>query len=664
MRTLRLLIGHLPIRIKLALLTGVPVLGALVLSLLLASEAAQKAAKAKALGSVESLAELCAAMSDVSSSVHAERAWVALRLGRAAGARRLGTPAPAPAASEPFPATDRTVARLEAFLAARDESKLPTRLAERLARARSQLSAVRAAHPSFRNGEATLERVMAAYRGAVEGLVGATAALSELTDDGEVLRLITALVALQQLEERASQEHALLSYVFAAGEFPPGAYRELVTLLTEAATHREVLATNVTREQSALFASAFVGPEARKADALRQRALDSDDDTFGVEPDLWYRLQQSRVLRLRQADAELNRRVRSVALAKLGDARRAAGTGLGLAGAVVVVSLLLGWFIATGVSSSVRKLTDASHRLGSGDLTPRVGIEERDELGALGKAFETMAAEIASSRRALAEKARMARELEIAATIQRSILPPLPSHPEFQFAGRMIPADEVGGDFYDVLSDSSDASLWITIGDVSSHGLASGLVMMMTQAAFLSHFRAKPRLEPDAALAGVNSMLCEAVTERLKDDKYVTAQLLAYAGGGRFRCVGGHQSPLVFRARAGTTESVDVPGPWLGIRTALSELPVSSLELEVGDILCLYSDGLIESRGADGKLFELEGLHRALEVAARTHEDLGLVADRIMAAVGAHAASRDDDWTLLLVRRAPTDAQAQPPAAA
>jgi len=63
-----------------------------------------------------------------------------------------------------------------------------------------------------------------------------------------------------------------------------------------------------------------------------------------------------------------------------------------------------------------------------------------------------MTGELGRARAALSDQARMARELEIAAQIQPALLPPKPSHPDFEFAGRMLPADEVGGDFYDVLS--------------------------------------------------------------------------------------------------------------------------------------------------------------------------------------------------------------------
>ena len=97
---------------------------------------------------------------------------------------------------------------------------------------------------------------------------------------------------------------------------------------------------------------------------------------------------------------------------------------------------------------------------------------------------------------------------------------------------------------------------------------------------------------------------------------------------------------------------LEAPGPWLGIKKDLDEIPVSSLSLAQGDLLCLYSDGLIEARNEQGVLFDMAGLSNALESAAERHDSLQAIADDILQAVAAYAKEREDDWTLLLIRRA------------
>ncbi len=83
-----------------------------------------------------------------------------------------------------------------------------------------------------------------------------------------------------------------------------------------------------------------------------------------------------------------------------------------------------------------------------------------------------MTGELGRARAALSDQARMARELELPRKSSARCCPRRPQHPDFEFAGRMLPADEVGGDFYDVMSEPTQGALWISIGDVSGHGVA------------------------------------------------------------------------------------------------------------------------------------------------------------------------------------------------
>jgi sigma-B regulation protein RsbU (phosphoserine phosphatase) len=244
---------------------------------------------------------------------------------------------------------------------------------------------------------------------------------------------------------------------------------------------------------------------------------------------------------------------------------------------------------------------------------------------------------------------RMARELEIAADIQRALLPHKPTHAGFDFAGSMVPADEVGGDFFDV--QSSPEALWITVGDVSGHGLPAGLVMLMAQAAFAAHFRAVPDAEPHRVYRAVNELLYDNVAMRLEDDKYVTCQLLTYRGDGSFALVGGHQSLLVYRAATRSVEMLDVPGPWLGIMQTLPEFDTHTLHLDPGDVLCLYSDGIIEARNGRAELYDLPRLKDKVTEALGATGDLDAALKTILDDVLAFCLRPQDDASLLLVRR-------------
>lgn len=318
--------------------------------------------------------------------------------------------------------------------------------------------------------------------------------------------------------------------------------------------------------------------------------------------------------------------------------------------AMILIVALVAAYLARRLTRPIVALRDATHRVGEGDLAVRVPVKSEDEIGMLARSFNAMTEDLSQARRALADKARLERELEIAAQIQTSLLPPNPTHPDLEFHGRMEPADEVGGDFYDVQREGDGQALWITIGDVSSHGLGAGLVMLMVQSQIASMFAADPTMGPDVALRRVNRLLYANVQERLRDDKYVTVRLFAYRGQGVFEYAGGHEWPIVWRAATGKCEQIDAEGPWLGILPELPPTPVARIELAPGDVLCLYTDGIVETMDRSGVQFEARRMTEALEEAARNGASLAGMADAIFGAVERYG-EQDDDRTMLLVRR-------------
>ena len=647
-----------PIALKLLLLAGFPVLGVLVLASLVVGSARDQLKRGEALGSVESLAELSEDVSTLVYRLQSERARLALDLASKNSTPRPDAAASAEAAPSPgqattsFQATDAALARLRRFVSTRDLTRLPARLSDGLTSTMKHLERLNDVRGEAQHGTTSLNDLIGFYAEPSRRLIRASAALSELTDDGEVLRSIAALVAVLELEERASAEHALLGYVYATGDFPPGSFRDLMTLVTEEQTFVEVLKTNASTTQFSEYQTRMKDPRLAMADGLRRAAVESIDGDLEQRAQDWFSAQGSKVDSLRTLEERLNRDVRRRAESKLQDTHRAVLTSSGLVASALLGSVLLALVIGRGVTRSVHVLRDAANRVAQGSTNVRVDLQTKDELAALGHAFNDMTSEISRAREALREQTRMSRDLEIAASIQSALLPPSLVHPELEFAGRMQPAQEVGGDFYDVLCDDRSRALWVTIGDVSGHGVPAGLVMLMTQSAFAAYFRANPLARPDEVIRGVNDLLSEQIGVRLRDDKYVTGLLLQHAGAGRFVYAGAHEWPLVWRKASGKVDVLEAPGPWLGIKRDLEDIPVSSLSLARGDLLCLYSDGLIEARDVNGELFDMDRLSSALERAARNHDSLQTIADDVLQAVADHAHEREDDWTLLLIRRA------------
>jgi hypothetical protein len=260
-----------------------------------------------------------------------------------------------------------------------------------------------------------------------------------------------------------------------------------------------------------------------------------------------------------------------------------------------------------------------------------------------GRAFEGLERAAAE----LMHKQRLERELEIGARIQTCLLPRTMAIPELELAARMVPASEVGGDYYDAFAAGSGG--FIGIGDVAGHGLTSGLVMLMVQSVVGAMARNAPDAPPSELVSALNAVLYDNIRHRLQNREHVTFTLLRYSLGGKLRFAGAHEEICVWRRATGKVELVETPGTWLGaMRDVRKHTVDSELQLEPGDIVLLYTDGVTEARTAGGEQFGLERLTALLENSA----DLPIEAiiERIYKAVAGHAKELDDDVTLLAFR--------------
>lgn len=260
-----------------------------------------------------------------------------------------------------------------------------------------------------------------------------------------------------------------------------------------------------------------------------------------------------------------------------------------------------------------------------------------------GRAFEGLERAAAE----LMHKQRLEKELEIGARIQTCLLPRVVTIPELELAAKMVPASEVGGDYYDAFAAGDGG--FIGVGDVAGHGLTSGLVMLMVQSVVGALARKTPEAAPSELVCALNTVLYDNIRHRLRNKEHVTFTLLRYQLGGKLTFAGAHEEMCVLRKRTGKVELVATPGTWLGaMRDVRKHTVDSSLQLELGDIVLLYTDGVTEARAANGSQFGLERLSSLLENSG----DLPMEAliERLYGAVAGFAKELDDDVTLLAFR--------------
>ena len=244
-----------------------------------------------------------------------------------------------------------------------------------------------------------------------------------------------------------------------------------------------------------------------------------------------------------------------------------------------------------------------------------------------------------------AEKDHLRREMQTAARIQQALVPIAPEIAGCEIAVHMTPADQVGGDYYDVLHAGSCD--WFVVGDVCGHGLPAGLIMVICQTALHAVLQGQPDINPAQALNQVNRVL-KANLERFHESKYVSITLFRHLGDGVIEYAGLHEDLVIYRRASDTVEVFPTEGTWLGVVPDL--LPLISLRqirLEPSDVLVLYTDGVTDARAKDGRLWGREGLTRLLQGCGRL--PLETIKARILAELASYR--RNDDVTLFLLRR-------------
>ncbi|MEM7182355.1 MAG: SpoIIE family protein phosphatase, partial [Spirochaetota bacterium] len=208
------------------------------------------------------------------------------------------------------------------------------------------------------------------------------------------------------------------------------------------------------------------------------------------------------------------------------------------------------------------------------------------------------------------EKARVGMAMEIARDMQTCLLPTRPQIDGFDITTFMQTCDEVGGDYYDVFSYGGFD--WLIIGDVSGHGVKSGMVMMMVQVAIhtaMRYYNSKQSLED--VLQKVNNVVTNNIS-MMQADKYMTLTILLVEKN-KLYYAGLHQPIIIYRAAEDKVEQLKTEGSWLGYEEMMNDYPTMSFTMNSGDTLILYTDGVSEAVDKDDKMFDDSGIRNFMQ---------------------------------------------------
>lgn len=246
-------------------------------------------------------------------------------------------------------------------------------------------------------------------------------------------------------------------------------------------------------------------------------------------------------------------------------------------------------------------------------------------------------------------KALIDKQIEIATQVQRDLMPQLPNDvPGWDVNGWYKPAEGTTGDFYDFVK-MKGGRLGIFIGDVTGHGLGPALIMAEAKAALRSYLKLLD--DPGRILSDVN----EDLGPRMDDGRFLTLFLAILWADGKVQAINAGQTPpLVWRAKTRTIEPIKGHGPALGMMDDFKyELGVT-LQLELGDMLLMFTDGFVEARSksAPEHLFDEEGMRKALSECADRGYDAGKTVEHVVrTAIEFSGGIREDDMTLVAARR-------------
>ena len=305
-------------------------------------------------------------------------------------------------------------------------------------------------------------------------------------------------------------------------------------------------------------------------------------------------------------------------------------------------------------------LTEGVRKIARGDLDTKLDIRTGDELEDLADAVNAMSGKLKTYTeniaREVADKKRIATELNLAQGIQEGMLPDISkfaADSRFDLWATMEPAKEVGGDFYDFYM-MDGGRLAITVADVSGKSVPAAMFMVISKTVLKNIALSTDSGEDfGRAMERTNLQLCEDNEEMM----FVTVffGVLDLRTGEFVYVNGGHNPPLVGRARDGAAD-------WQYIRDEMKTHMVGVLEdagyeekrltLAPGDMLYFYTDGVTEAMDAEKRLYTEERLQQTLNRVGTPDAPVKYVLAAVRADIGAHTggAEQSDDITMLGLR--------------
>ena len=308
-------------------------------------------------------------------------------------------------------------------------------------------------------------------------------------------------------------------------------------------------------------------------------------------------------------------------------------------GGFVLVILLLIRRVAGQAAHSVNQLSVAAGDIARGRFDLALPERSEDEIGALTRSFNTMAAQ-------LKERVHLLQSLDLAKEVQQNLLPArAPAFPGLDVAGRSEYCEETGGDYFDYLTDGD--ALQLVIGDVAGHGIPSALLMSSVRAGLRQRYDGRDDI--GRVVSDVNRQIALDVGD---SGRFMTLlALLVDRAHNELRWVrAGHDPGMLYRRSPDCFEDLGGPGMALGVDPAWIYQAQQTSGLQSGDIILLGTDGVWEAMDCEARMFGKAKVRDILR--ARRDQPAEAILEALFDAAAAHTCGtrRADDMTLIVAK--------------
>lgn len=277
---------------------------------------------------------------------------------------------------------------------------------------------------------------------------------------------------------------------------------------------------------------------------------------------------------------------------------------IAIAGLILLILTIA--FISSRITNPLRKLANITKDIGEGNFSINLPkTKSKDEIAQLNKSITRMQNELKvyfeDLKETTAAKEKIESELKIAHDIQQGIIPkifpPFPDREEIDLYAILDPARDVGGDLYDFFFIDDD-HICFAIGDVSGKGVPASLLMAITRTLFRSKIIKVD--DVNTYVSSINQELCRDNENAM----FVTFFLgmINLKSGMLTYCNAGHNYPYIIKSTAELEELKNTHGTPLGLFDDM-EYQRSSIQLEKGDIIVLFTDGVTEALDTDNNLY-------------------------------------------------------------